>query len=173
MLPAHDPTPGLSSVSLLLVDDDRFLLRLLSEVLISAGAKHITKAHDGATALALLTRKPPDLVFLDIGLPDMSGLDVLRFIRTSRQSPDRYLPVIVFTAHTEMKTIMEARDCGATEVISKPIIPVALLTRLAHVINSPRDFVLSEGYIGPSRRRHRGVEAPRGDRRRDDREIDL
>lgn len=102
--------------TILAVDDDEAGCRLLKAILASQGFEVIA-AHDGRSGLARVAAAEPDLVFLDLGLPDMSGLDVLERLKVS--APD--LPVIMLTAHSDLKTAVRATQLGAVDYLTKPI----------------------------------------------------
>jgi DNA-binding NtrC family response regulator len=107
---------------LLLVEDSPVILRLYHEVLARLDVETI-EADNGAAALAVLRETIPDVVLLDLELPDINGLEILRAIKT------RSLPstVIVVTAHGSVKTAVEAMREGAYDFIVKPFAPDRLL----------------------------------------------
>ncbi len=110
--------------NVLIIDDEDSLRNTLVRILISAGCQ-ASGAADGPQALNLVHTLPLDLVFLDIHLPSMSGLEVLQKIRASH--PD--LPVILFTAHASLQTALEAIRLGATDYLVKPIDPDVFVAR--------------------------------------------
>src|SRR5204862_595288 len=93
-----------------------------------------TTAPGGHEALALALTQPFDLVLLDVEMPEMSGLEVLSELRTSRSQTD--LPIIMVTARTQGADIVEAFRLGANDYVTKPVdFAVALArisTHLAH-----------------------------------------
>jgi DNA-binding NtrC family response regulator len=106
------------SRAVLIVDDDRALRHALSALLTEAG-HHIESAGDGPEALALLRNRPFDIVLLDIGLPSMSGLDVLARV-TDLATPPR---VIMMTADDTSESVLEAVRRQAYRYIRKPFPP--------------------------------------------------
>ncbi len=104
-----------SSALLLLVDDDPAYRRVLGNELRRSGHEVIV-AESGAEALAALTTNQPEVVLLDLQLPDMSGLDVLRAIREQQPEGD----VIMLTGHGTIDTAIEAIRAGAFDYLSKP-----------------------------------------------------
>ncbi len=109
---------------ILIVDDEPQIQRFLVHALTASGYQTVL-AGTGAQALAAVARDQPDLMVLDLGLPDMNGKTV---IETLRRSSD--LPVIVLSAHDqEMEKIM-ALDLGADDFVSKPFAIGELLARL-------------------------------------------
>ncbi|MBU6298344.1 MAG: response regulator, partial [Alphaproteobacteria bacterium] len=77
-----------------------------------------------------------------------------REVRTSAQSPNPYVPIIMVTGHTERHRVETARDAGVTEFLAKPITAQNLFLRIAEIVERPRSFVRCNGYFGPDRRRH-------------------
>lgn len=100
---------------ILIVEDDISVANLLAESVRQQGYEAIV-ATGGRQALSLLDQGLPDAVFLDIVMPDMSGIEVLRRIRQTQPA----LPVIVITGEASSEQIEEARRLGVTEVMEKP-----------------------------------------------------
>ncbi len=110
--------------SILLVDDEPLNRDMLSRRLGKAGYE-VSTASDGAEALAQIDAKRPDLVLLDLLMPGMSGLDVLREIRRTVDPTE--LPVVVATALHETSFLVEAMEAGANDFVTKPLdFPVVL-----------------------------------------------
>ena len=100
---------------ILIVEDAIHVARLLAESVRLQGHEAIV-AHSGPEALSLLDERRPDAVFLDIVMPEVSGIDVLRKIRETYPA----LPVIVITGSASSQQIDDVRRLGVTEVIEKP-----------------------------------------------------
>lgn len=100
---------------ILIVEDGIHVAKLLAESVRRQGHEAIV-ASSGQEGLSLLEQRAPDAVFLDIVLPAVSGIEVLRRIRQSHPA----LPVIVITGRASSREIDEARRLGVTEVIEKP-----------------------------------------------------
>lgn len=113
-----------SSGNVLIIDDEDGLRNTLTRVLKIAGCQ-VSGAEDAPQALKLINSLPLDLVYLDIHLPSMNGLEVLQNIRASH--PD--LPVILFTAHASLQTAVEAIRLGANDYLVKPIDPEVFVAR--------------------------------------------
>jgi CheY-like chemotaxis protein len=145
-------------IRFLVADDHVFSRRLLTNMLASLGAEEIDVAGDGAEALAKLKARPADILFVDWVMPIVDGLELTRMVRRSRIDEIRFVPIIMVTAHTQLRRIVEARDAGITEFLRKPYSPRALYERVASVAGNPRSFVRTRGFFGPDRRR---VEATR------------
>ena len=110
--------------TVLVVDDEPPIRRFLRTSLGAVG-HHVVTAEDAAGALAMLRSEKPDVVILDLGLPDRSGLDVITEIR--RQSP---VPIIVLSARSDERAKVAALDLGADDYISKPFGMAELMARL-------------------------------------------
>jgi DNA-binding response OmpR family regulator len=155
----------LSKVSVLVVDDDKAISNLVKNVLKNLGFGNVIVVHSANEGLQILETNAIDLVITDWEMEPMSGVELTQAIRKF-DSPKRFLPVIMLTGHGEKAEIERARDCGITEYLIKPFTAKTLCSRIMMVIESPRSFILSKGYKGPSRRR-RSQEPPEGmDRRK-------
>jgi two-component system nitrogen regulation response regulator NtrX len=100
---------------ILVVDDEQNIRWSLGLVLGDAGYR-VVSAGDGVEALAAVEAEPPDAVFLDIELPKLNGMEVLRRLRTER--PD--LPVVMVTGHGTIERAVEATRLGALDFVEKP-----------------------------------------------------
>jgi len=108
----------------LVIEDDRLIRRLLRSTLPSRGFA-VIEAESGAEALDLLKRNPPDLIILDLGLPDCEGLDLLRQIRTSST-----IPIVVLSLTSAARTKVDALESGASDYVTKPFNVDELIARL-------------------------------------------
>ena len=99
----------------LVVDDDHKILRLLRTTL--TPEFQVVQAERGADALEILERQRPDIMVLDIIMPGMDGLEVLRTIRSHPMHKD--LPIIVYSARDDAETIDEAFKSGAQDYLVK------------------------------------------------------
>jgi two-component system response regulator MprA len=106
---------GEGGMKLLLIEDDEAVAQVLAEAF-SSGGHDTAITHTGEEGLAFLTRERPDAVVLDVRLPKLNGVAVLRQIR----STDPTLPVIIMTGLATPGEIAEVRRLGVTEIIEKP-----------------------------------------------------
>jgi two-component system KDP operon response regulator KdpE len=111
-------------VRVLLVDDDATLRRTLGIALHAAGHEALLVA-DGRSALQALREDKPDVVVLDLGLPDVSGVEVLRELRAWST-----IPVVVLSARAESAEKVQALDLGADDYVTKPFGMDELLARV-------------------------------------------
>lgn len=114
--------------TILIVDDDAKLRELLDEYLASYGFE-VSMLPDGSTVLKTIQLNAPDLVILDIMLPDRNGLEVLREIRMQSQ-----IPVIMLTAKGEDEDRIVGLELGADDYLPKPFNPRELLARIKAVL---------------------------------------
>ncbi|MEE7477939.1 response regulator [Methylobacterium hispanicum] len=113
------------SPTVLVIDDEPPIRKLLRTGLSTQGYA-IVEAASAAAALDLLARQSPDLVILDLGLPDMRGHDLLRAIRAGHPA----LPVVVLSSRDDEGGKVEALDLGADDYVTKPFGMAELLARL-------------------------------------------
>lgn len=104
----------MNKIIVLIVDDEVDYLGLMKERIESWGYETIS-AQSGKEALDMIQKKKPDIVVLDYLMPGMDGTEVLKEIRRT----DQELPVIMFTAHADIKNIKGAQDLGANAFIPK------------------------------------------------------
>ena len=120
----------------LAVDDDRDLAEV-TEFVLRRDHYDTVIAYDGATAWERFLQRSPDLVILDLDMPGLSGLEVLRRIR-AHTGPSAATPVVMLTARTDEATVVECLDAGANDYVSKPFSPRQLLARLRAALRQAR-----------------------------------
>jgi two-component system, OmpR family, KDP operon response regulator KdpE len=128
------------SARILLVDDEVSIQRALAPLLRSRGYE-VVVAGTGADALQIVGTRPPDLIVLDLGLPDLEGTEVCRRIRADSQ-----VPIIVLSARGGEADKVSALDLGADDYVSKPFSPEELLARIRVALR--RVFSEEEGEVG-------------------------
>ena len=163
----------LRSVRVLIVDDQDFIRSLLRHILGVLGCTSITDAMNGQAAWEIIRDNPPDLLIVDWEMEPMDGIELVKKIRNDDASPDRFMPIIMITAHSERPRIIEARDVGINEFVMKPVSARTLFSRLNAVIEHPRRFVRAGEYFGPDRRRKRTfVDFERRDTKKKEKAVD-
>jgi CheY-like chemotaxis protein len=153
-----------SKVSALVVDDHVHTRKLLRAVLRAIGLRKIEEAGDGAEALISLRAGNFDLVFTDVRMPMVDGLEFIRAIRNDPGSPNPFVPIIVVSGLSSRTVIAECRNAGANEFVAKPFTSDVLIKRIVAAIDNPRPFIRSKQFFGPDRRR-RKVEGISDERR--------
>ncbi|WP_338051522.1 response regulator [Pseudonocardia acidicola] len=113
-----------TGVRVLVVDDDPQILRAL-RINLTAHGYHVLVAADGAAALRVAADGHPDVVVLDLGLPDLDGIDVIEGLRGWTA-----VPIIVLSARTDSSDKVRALDAGADDYVTKPFGMAELLARL-------------------------------------------
>jgi two-component system, OmpR family, KDP operon response regulator KdpE len=109
---------------ILVIDDDRQLLRAL-RIALTARGYDVTVALDGAAGLTAAQGTPPDLVIIDLGLPDMDGVDIVHALRGWSTTP-----ILVLSARLTEQSKINALDAGADDYVTKPFAVGELLARI-------------------------------------------
>ena len=117
--------------SILIVDDDELLLRFLEHKLQAKGYTIIT-ATDGLQALEVASEQKPDLILLDIMMPDMDGLEVLRRLKASPTTDG--IPVLMLTARKLEQDVVVGLSLGAQDYLIKPFMAKELLMRIQKLL---------------------------------------
>jgi DNA-binding response OmpR family regulator len=113
---------------ILIVDDEPKIVRLVADYLAAAGFA-VSTARSGEEALMRARTQPPDLVILDLGLPEMDGLDVTRALRRNGD-----LPIIMLTARDDETDKLIGLELGADDYVTKPFSPRELVARVRAVL---------------------------------------
>lgn len=158
----------LESVNVMVLDDNRHMRQLVESILHALGVKNVVQAGDAAQAFKELQHFNADVIIVDWHMEPLDGLDFVRLVRTAKDSPNPYVPIIMLSGYTEYRRVVEARDAGINEFLAKPISAKSLYQRFVSIIENPRSFVRTKTYFGPDRRR-RDIGPPRGvsERRKD------
>jgi DNA-binding response OmpR family regulator len=120
----------------LVVDDNQDVRELIVHIL-SADGFHVYAAVDGENALAILNSNPVDLVLLDVMMPGMSGLDVLREIRTGSNKKIREVPVMMITAMSSTDDVDQALAIGANSYVVKPFRGTTIREKVRKILELP------------------------------------
>jgi DNA-binding response OmpR family regulator len=147
----------LRDVSVMIVDDQKFTADLLRQMVKVLGCAEVQAFPDANAAWDFFKRNSYDLILLDWEMSPGDGLKLTRLIRRDEESPNKYVPIIMVTAHNQRGHVFKARDAGVTEYVIKPVSPKALFSRIEAVIERPRRFVRVGDYFGPDRRRHKAT----------------
>ena len=120
--------------TILVVDDSATMRRMIVAALRGLGDVAFDQAVSGLEAIERLALSPVDLVVLDLNMPDMHGLEVLRFVRT-HQTFDR-LPVLVLTTRGDDESRAAALAGGASAYLTKPFVPETLLPEVRRLLHA-------------------------------------
>ena len=119
-----NPAPNPPAVSALVIDDEPQIRRLLT-ISLEAGGYRVITANSGQKGLVQAAQHRPDVIILDLGLPDLSGLEVLKRLREWTQTP-----VLILTVQDAEADKIAALDAGADDYVTKPFNTGELLARL-------------------------------------------
>lgn len=114
---------------ILIVDDETDLLDALQSIISRAGYKYILTATSGKTALKIWKEKQPDIIVLDVMMPDMDGFEVLKEIRKTSK-----VPILMLTARGEADDKFTGFENGADDYLLKPFLPKELLFRMQAIL---------------------------------------
>jgi DNA-binding response OmpR family regulator len=154
----------LDRVTFMIVDDNAPIRSMVRQVLRAMGVGLVREAADGSDALIQMRTEIPDILMTDWVMSPMDGIELTRYIRRSKNSPNQFMPIIMMTGFGERSRVFQARDVGVNEFLVKPLSASALFTRISAVIERPRQFVRVGEFFGPDRRRRKEEYA--GDERR-------
>ncbi|MGS2719641.1 GGDEF domain-containing response regulator [Paraglaciecola aestuariivivens] len=125
-----DSTFDMSLANILLVDDDSFVLSVLKQAL--KDFKNVHCVTSGAQAITFCNDSPPDLVVLDVMMPELNGLETCRMLRTIEGMQD--CPIIFSTSLDSLEDELKCWEAGGTDFVLKPIVPMSLIKRIqAHI----------------------------------------
>jgi DNA-binding response OmpR family regulator len=123
---------------ILLADDDRHLRRLVSATLEGDPKYVILQASNGQETLELARREHPDLILLDVSMPQLNGFEVCRQLRADPRTSD--IPVVMLTAAGNAADREEGREAGAMDYFVKPFSPLSLLRRVGELLGEESDL---------------------------------
>ena len=116
----------------LIVDDYRTMLRIIGNLLRQLGFENIEEATDGQMALDVLSNSPIDFILSDWNMEPMSGLDLLKQVRSNEKT--KHIPFIMITAESKAENVVAAKQAGVNNYIVKPFNAVTLKQKLVSVL---------------------------------------
>jgi CheY-like chemotaxis protein len=151
------------NITIMVVDDNAFMRNLIVSTLRALGMSNVvamSSATDAIQALSESRRDPAaagfgtiDILLSDFVMAEVDGALFLRWIRTSKNAPDRFVPFLMVSGAADKATVESSRDAGVSEFLAKPFSAANIADRILEVIKNPRQHVLAPGYFGPDRRR--------------------
>ncbi|MDE1152614.1 MAG: response regulator [Micavibrio sp.] len=159
------------NITVLVVESTRAMFDLTRSVLQTFGVNQVYSAYGCDEGYDTFCRVNPDLVVIDWLEDPNNGLELTRRIRTNRNSPNPFIPIVLMTGYSQKKRVLQARDSGITEFLVKPFTAKALYQKIEQLIERPRHFVSTENYFGPDRRRKREGDYRGPDRRTPDQPV--
>jgi len=156
----------LDRFNLLLIDDNSFIRHTIEDVLRRFKIDNITTASNGQEAIDYLKSRRGmsrdlgslglDLIISDLVMAPINGILLLQWLRTSEESPNRFLPFVMLSGAADAEYVRASRDAGMSEFLAKPFSSESVYKRILEVIDYPRQFVTTTNYFGPDRRRRKG-----------------
>lgn len=146
------PRLNFRGVSVLLVDRSHYCRSLIAQMLRGFGVQNVISCESGADAQDQLKTNAVELCVIEADLPDMSGSDLINWIRRENKEPLRFVPILVLSSYTQMRLLSSTRDAGANLLLKKPLSAQALFDRLAWLARTPRSYIETRNYVGPDRR---------------------
>ena len=117
---------------ILVVDDEPDIVRVVVKIMEARGHKVVT-AEDGPSALEVVAGDPPDVVILDLNLPQMDGFEVCRRIKSSPQT--KHIPVVMMTAaYVRVEDAQHGTELGADEYVTKPFLREVLVHNVERLL---------------------------------------
>ncbi|MEM9367090.1 MAG: HD domain-containing phosphohydrolase [Planctomycetota bacterium] len=132
MVSAYQAVNRIPPGKVMIVDDEIANVLVVKKHLERAGYESFETTTDSTAAMELIRRTAPDVLLLDINMPKISGLDILREIRLDRSMTS--LPVLILTANTEQSVKLQCLDLGATDFLLKPVEAVDLVPRVRNAL---------------------------------------
>jgi len=158
----------ISQVRFLIIEDNPALATLFRSLLSGLAVRHIASAANGETGKKLVVSLKPDIIITDYKMSPISGIEFAKWLRTSPESPDPDVAVIMTSAYSEIERVIMSRDAGVNEFLVKPVTVHTLYQRIRTIIESDRPFIRAAEYAGPCRRRNRRTTYDGPYRRMDD-----
>jgi two-component system chemotaxis response regulator CheY len=156
-------------LSVLLIDGNRHMRVLVRSILQTLGCRNIQESGDSAEALRENLYSSIDLIIVSWMLEPITGLEFVKRVRASEDSPNKFVPIIMMSGQCQYNDVIVARDAGVNEFLAKPISPNTLYQRILSIITKPREFITHDSYCGPCRRRQLlGPPPGVGERRKSD-----
>ena len=143
----------LSSIEVLVIDDNQYMRKVVRNILIGIGVKNIHEAVDGISGLEAIRMFAPNVVILDWEMPLLNGAELVRLVRSPGTFPVPDVPIIMLTGHVQRWRVMEAANLGVNEFLKKPVSGKALLDRMVAILTKPRPMVRLGDYYGPEPRK--------------------
>lgn len=147
-----DEKCNFAHISALIADSDQYSNEILTQILRAFGLNQYTIVENGEEAKRRLSSGRYDLMLCEVKLPDMSGGELLRWVRRLPNPSVRYITIVGLTGYTQLSNVFAMRDSGANIIVSKPVAPNVLFDRIAWASKSTRPFIEADNYVGPCRR---------------------
>lgn len=141
------------NVCILVVEDNQPMMEITKSLLRTFGVGKIITAKNGREGLQKVKLHNPDIIIADWMMKPVDGISFTHQVRQDMQGINPYVPIILMTGFSEKRRVIQARDAGVTEFLVKPFNARDLYKRILQIIERPRQFVKSDNFFGPDRRR--------------------
>jgi len=154
-------------IKILIVEGSAAMFILTKDVLRTFGVKeyNIFGAYSVDEGFESFCKENQDFLIIDWMKQLDNGVNLVHKIRNNSLSPNRYVPIIMTAGSSDEKKVLTSRNAGISEYLVKPFSASSLANRVARVIENPKQFVVSETYVGPDRRSKEEPFAKEEDRR--------
>jgi len=158
----------LSGLNVLLIDDSRSFLSLLTGVLHGFGIRNIRRTTDAIDAFEMISREPLDLALVDYEMPLFNGVEFANMVRTAPDSRNKFISMILVTVHCSHKVVMESIKSGFDDFLAKPMRSADLYSKIVQLTRREKRYIIApSGYFGPDRRRRQDANFTQPERRRE------
>lgn len=141
-----------SKISMMIVEDSPQIRDLIKAICRSLGMGNITESHDGLKAFDIFCENNPDIIIIDLMIPNLNGFQLAHRIRNCVESVNPFVSMIMLTGMADIRSVFQAREMGINEFLAKPFTADALVKKISRVIETPRRFIRSNKFFGPDRR---------------------
>jgi PleD family two-component response regulator len=155
-----------AELAVLVVDDHKAERALIVRALNVLGIVNIRECGTRNEAVSHLRRFHASVVLCDFTADETEGVLLARWVRTAPESANPFVPLIMVMAKPSVQRVKEALDAGINEILIKPASVKTMGDRIRSVLDNPREFVRSDAYVGPDRRRRDRPDYPGPERRR-------
>ena len=172
----------MSRLGVLLVEDNDYIRQTLENLFFHFQVGRIETAKHGEEAVEYLKslsissnndKALPDIIFSDLVMSPINGLLFLRWVRTSKESPNRMMPFIMLSGAADKDYVQSARDLGMTSFMAKPFSAETVYDQIVKVIEYPRQIVTTTSFFGPDRRRRKKVEVANDRREKKEKDVTI
>lgn len=129
---AENTDVDLHSCHVMVIDDEPINIKLVRKVLQDVGFMRFSDVTDPQQALSKIRSESPDIILLDIMMPEVSGLEILEAVRATAQF--KHVPIMILTASADRETRLEALELGATDFLTKPVDRLELIPRVRNAL---------------------------------------
>jgi two-component system chemotaxis response regulator CheY len=148
----RDVAALLQRLTVLVIEDNSFTRKVNRALLGNIGVKTVHEVADGVAGLEAIRTTVPDLVVVDWDLPQLTGAELVKMVRSPDTFPLPDVPIIMLTSHAERRRVLQAQQLGVHEFLVKPISGKVMLERIVSIFRNPRPMVRIDKYYGPQPR---------------------